>query len=121
MLLGQLEGGPKTRGQCECLEIALADTSNKHKEITFKETYCVQVASPSEMTGLTYDAATNYLAACNCNAVVQLFAIGTMVILRNIFSVMIGDYVPRAIAFGPLSGENRNILVFGLHNGEMCV
>jgi hypothetical protein len=91
------------------------------KEIMFEETYCAQVASPSEMTGLAYDAATNYLATCNRSAVVQLFAIDTMVILRNMFSVTIGDYVPRAIAFGPLSGENRNILVFGLHNGEMCV
>lgn len=87
----------------------------------FEETYCTQVASPSEMTGLAYDPATNYLATCNRSAVVQLFAIDTMVILRNMFSVTIGDYVPRAIAFGPLSGENRNILVFGLHNREMCV
>ena len=87
----------------------------------FEKTYCMQVASPSEMTGLAYDPATNYLATCNRSAVVQLFAIDTMVILPNMFSVTIGDYVPRAIAFGPLSGENRNILVFGLHNREMCV
>ena len=91
------------------------------KEITFEETYCAQVASPSEITGLTYDVATNYLAACNRSAVIQLYAIDPMMILRNIFSVTIGDYIPRSIAFGPLNGENRNILVFGLHNGEMCV
>lgn len=122
-LLGRLEGGQETRTWCECLKIALTNTSesNKHKEITFEETYCMQVASPSEMTGLAYDAATNYLVACNRSSVVQLFAIDTMVILRNIFSITIGDYIPRAIAFGPLSGENRNILVFGLHNGEMWV
>lgn len=99
---------------------SLVDNLNKHnlKEITFEETYCAQVASPSEITGLTYDVATNYLAACNRSAVIQLFEIDTMVILRNIFSVTIGDYIPRSIAFGR---ENRNILVFGLHNGEMCV
>lgn len=119
-----MEGGPKIRRR-EYLEIALADDFNKHnsnlKEITFEETYCAQIASPSEMTGLTYDAATNYLAACNRRGVVQLFAIDTMVKLCSVFSVTIGDYIPRAIAFGPLNGENRNILVFGLHNGEMCV
>jgi hypothetical protein len=53
--------------------------------------------------------------------VVQLFAIDTVITLRNLFSVTMDNYLPKSIAFGPMSGETRNVLVFGLHDGHMYV
>lgn len=91
------------------------------KAAAFEETYCVQVAQPSEITGLAYEAASNRLAVCNWSAVVQLFAIDEMVTLRNVVSVTIcaGECVPKSIAFGPINGEDRHLLVFGLHDGQV--
>jgi hypothetical protein len=85
----------------------------------FEEVNCVQVASPSEITGLAFEAGSNQLAVCNRNSVVQVFTMDGLMKLHVIFSVTIGDYLPKAIAFGPMSGGNREILTFGLYDGNM--
>lgn len=81
--------------------------------------HCVLVANPGEITGLAFDASSNHLAVCNCNSIIQVFGIEAMMNLRAIFSVTIGDYVPKAIAFGQMASEHRELLVFGLHDGQM--
>jgi hypothetical protein len=87
--------------------------------VAFEETYCTQLAHLSEIMGIAYEAASNCLAVCNQSAVVQLFVVDRMVILRNVVSVTIfaGDCIPKAIAFGPINGEDCHVLVFGLHDG----
>jgi hypothetical protein len=40
---------------------------------------------------------------------------------RVLFSVTIQDFVPKAIAFGHLRGNTRDVLTFGLYNGQMSV
>ena len=68
--------------------------------------HCVLMANPGEITGLAFDAASNHLAVCNRNSVVQVFAIKAMMKLRVIFSVTISDYVPKAIAYGQMAPEH---------------
>jgi hypothetical protein len=85
----------------------------------FEEVQCVQLASPSEITGLAFDAASNHLATCNRNSVIQLFTIDGLMQPRVVFSVTIADFLPKAIAFGHMSGDNKTVIAFGLHDGQM--
>lgn len=77
------------------------------------------MARPYEVTGLTFDTASNYLAACNCDGIVQLYALDSMMALRVIFSLTVDQDIPKAIAFGQMGGDSHDIMVFGLHNGKM--
>lgn len=77
------------------------------------------MARPSEVTGLAFDAASNNLAACNRGGVVQLYSLDSRMGLRVIFSLTINQEIPKAVAFGHIGGDRRDVLVFGLHNGKM--
>ena len=74
---------------------------------------------PSEITGLAFDATSNYLAACNRNGMVQLYVLDSMMTLRVLFSLTVDQEIPKAIAFGQMGGDNHDVMVFGLHNGKM--
>jgi hypothetical protein len=91
------------------------------KATAFEETYCMQIMNPSEITSLAYETASNRLAVCNWSGVIQVFAVDRMVMLQNMVSIMISDCVPKAIAFGAINGEDRHVLVFGLHDGQVYV
>jgi hypothetical protein len=77
------------------------------------------MARPSEITGLAFDTTSNYLAACNRDGIVQLYALDSMMALRVLFSLTVDQEIPKAIAFGQMGGDNRDVMVFGLHNGKM--
>jgi hypothetical protein len=77
------------------------------------------MARPSEITGLAFDPTSNYLAACNRDGIVQLYALDSMMALRVLFSVTVDQEIPKAIAFGQMGGNSRDVVVFGLHNGKM--
>jgi indole-3-glycerol phosphate synthase len=77
------------------------------------------MARPSEITGLAFDSTSNYLAACNREGIVQLYALDSMMGLRVLFSVTVDQEIPKAIAFGQVGENNRDVMVFGLHNGKM--
>ena len=79
------------------------------------------MAHASEVTGLAFDMASNYLAACNRGGIVQLYSLDSMMRLRVIFSFTINQDIPKAIAFGQIGGDQCNILVFGLYNGQVWV
>ncbi|KAG6912618.1 hypothetical protein DXG01_013419 [Tephrocybe rancida] len=83
----------------------------------FEEVFCAQMAVPSEITGLAFDAATNRLAVCNRNSAVQAFAVDTKMELHQIFSVIIDNHLPKAIAFHHAGSEHKDILTFGMHDG----
>ena len=87
--------------------------------IGFEEVKCVQVARPSEITGLAFDTVSSYLAACNREGVVQLYGLDTNMSLRVVFSLTINQEIPKAVAFGQIRGDMRDVIVFGLHNGKM--
>ena len=68
----------------------------------------------SEVTGLAFEPAADYLATCNQDGTVQLYSVNTLLALRNIFSLHVDkDMIPKAIAFQ----ENRNVVIFGLYSG----
>jgi hypothetical protein len=78
------------------------------------------MAHPSEVTGLAFDTTTGYLAAANREGIVQLYAIDGLMSMRNIFSTTLGGQdIPKAIAFGQTVGNNKDLLVFGLHHGTV--
>jgi hypothetical protein len=85
----------------------------------FEEVRCVLLANPGEVTALAFDAVSNRLAVCHRNAVIQIFAMDPTMTLRVIFSVVIDDYLPKAIAFGQGGGEEKDVMIFGLHDGQM--
>jgi hypothetical protein len=89
------------------------------QQASFEELHCVQVVNPGEITGLAFDAASNHLIMCNRNSVIQLFMIDGQMTPRVIFSVTVSDFLPKAIAFGQMSGDARDVLTFGLHDGQM--
>ena len=81
----------------------------------------MQLANPGEITGLAFDNTSSHLAACNRNSVIQLFAIDTQMKTHVIFSITIDNLTPKAIVFGHMSGNARDLLTFNLYNGQMSV
>lgn len=81
--------------------------------------YCAQVAIPGEITSIAFEAGSNRLAICNRNSVVQVFLTGAKMDLHHIFSVVISGHVPKAIAFGQMGSEYKDIVTFGLYDGLM--
>ncbi|KAG6839163.1 hypothetical protein C0991_005323, partial [Blastosporella zonata] len=88
-------------------------------ETAFKEVYCAQIAHASEVTGLAFDAATNHLAVCNRSGIVQLYGLDSTMTLRNEFSILVNEDIPKAIAFGHLGGDKHDILAFRMHSGKL--
>jgi hypothetical protein len=86
---------------------------------SFEELHCMLVARPGEISGLAFDPASNHLAICNRNSVIQLFIIDGLMTPRIKFSITIDDFVPKAIAFGLMCSDTRAILAFGLNDGQM--
>ncbi|KAF8233894.1 hypothetical protein L208DRAFT_1264379 [Tricholoma matsutake] len=81
----------------------------------FEEVCCMLLANLGEVTALAFDAVSNRLAVCHRNAVVQIFAMDLVMMLCVIFSVMINNYLLKAIAFGWAGGKAKDIMTFGLH------
>ena len=79
------------------------------------------MACASEVTGLAFDMASNYLAACNRRGIVQLYSLDSMMRLRVIFSFAINQDMPKAITFGQIGGDWHDILVFDLYNGQVWI
>lgn len=92
---------------------------SRHSQLQFEEFHVFKLSSPSEITGLAFDAASSRLAACNRNSAVHLFAIDGLMKPHVIFSVIIANFLPKAIAFGHADGDSTNLLIFGLHDGQM--
>ncbi|KAJ7073087.1 WD40-repeat-containing domain protein [Mycena amicta] len=71
----------------------------------FKEVGCRRLTDPAEISGLAFDATTNRLAVCNRNGVFQIY--------QTVF--------PRAVAFGAMHGNERELLAFGLYCGLIYI
>ncbi|KAJ7807083.1 hypothetical protein B0H14DRAFT_3483586 [Mycena olivaceomarginata] len=62
----------------------------------FEELSCVRIAAPAEITGLAFDSPSNRLA-----------------------HHVPDNFVPVAIAFGTMHGNERDVMVFGLYGGDI--
>ncbi|RDB18853.1 hypothetical protein Hypma_014539 [Hypsizygus marmoreus] len=97
------------------------ETRGSEDLASFQETYCVKIAKPTEVTGIAFEAGSNRLAIANRNSVVQLFLINSRMQLNHVFTVIINNHVPKAIAFRQTSGEHKDILTFGLYDGQIHI
>ncbi|KAJ6606239.1 WD40-repeat-containing domain protein [Mycena vulgaris] len=85
----------------------------------FEEISCVRVVKPAEITGLVFDAPSNRLAVCHRGGMVQVYALGSTMALQEVFTLELKNVAPRAIAFGQMYGNERDIMVFGLYGGDI--
>lgn len=87
----------------------------------FEEVFCGRLDMPGEITGLAFDTVSNRLAVCNRNGLVHVYALDGSMNLRSLYLRSIPKSSPKSIAFGAISGNERDILVFSLYSGRMCV
>ncbi|KAJ7120068.1 WD40-repeat-containing domain protein [Mycena epipterygia] len=85
----------------------------------FEEGHTLQMTDPAEVTGITFDAATNRLCVCHRNSVVQSYTMDRTATPQPVFSVSVKNFVPKAISFGEYRGNDRDVKVFGLYNGQI--
>ncbi|KAK6988743.1 hypothetical protein R3P38DRAFT_3331886 [Favolaschia claudopus] len=71
----------------------------------------------AEITGLAFDASSNRLAVCHRGGVIQLWTVADSMALKFVWSQEFKNYVPRAVAFSQLEGDERSVLVFPLYGG----
>ncbi|KAJ7256867.1 WD40-repeat-containing domain protein [Mycena haematopus] len=85
----------------------------------FEEISCVRVTNPAEITGLAFDAPSNRLAVCHRGGMVQVYLLGSTMSLQEVFTLELKNLAPRAIAFGQMYGNERDVMVFGLYGGDI--
>ncbi|KAK7059459.1 WD40-repeat-containing domain protein [Favolaschia claudopus] len=71
----------------------------------------------AEIAGLAFDASSNRLAVCHRGGVIQLWTVADSMALKFVWSQEFKNYVPRAVAFSQLEGDERSVLVFPLYGG----
>ncbi|KAK6984546.1 hypothetical protein R3P38DRAFT_3292294 [Favolaschia claudopus] len=80
-------------------------------KLVFEEVF---VAAPliksAEITGLAFDASSNRLAVCHRGGVIQLWTVENSVTLKYVWSQEFKNYVPRAVAFSQLDGDESHTL-----------
>ncbi|KAF7289796.1 hypothetical protein MIND_01353800 [Mycena indigotica] len=86
--------------------------------MTFTEMWARQLSEPMEITGLAFDAPTNRLGVCHRGGVLQVYTLSAAMVLHEVFSFKIQNCVPRAIGFGSMNGDQRELLLFGLYCGK---
>ncbi|KAJ6451725.1 WD40-repeat-containing domain protein, partial [Mycena vitilis] len=85
------------------------------QDVLFEELSCVRVVNPAEITGLAFDAPSNRLAVCHRGGLVQVHTLAGTMSLTEVFSLELTNVVPRAVAFGQIHGNDRDLMVFGLY------
>ncbi|KAJ7768723.1 hypothetical protein DFH07DRAFT_954616 [Mycena maculata] len=96
-----------------------APTGHQGRE-GFREIFCKRLAQPSEVTALAFDTTSNRLAVCNYNSSVQIYTLASSAKPCKTFAVNIANFIPKTVHFGAMRGNERELLVFGLHDGKMC-
>ncbi|KAJ7731457.1 WD40-repeat-containing domain protein [Mycena maculata] len=74
---------------------------------------------PSEVTALAFDTTSNRLAVCNYNSSVQIYTLASSAKPCKTFAVNIANFIPNTVHFGAMHGNERELLVFGLHDGKI--
>ncbi|KAJ7121074.1 hypothetical protein C8R44DRAFT_877385 [Mycena epipterygia] len=86
---------------------------------TFEEISCVCIANPAKITSLAFDAPFNRLAVCHRGGMVQVYTLANTMALQEVFTLELKNVAPRAIVFGQMFGNERDIMVFGLYGGDI--
>ncbi|KAJ7850512.1 WD40-repeat-containing domain protein, partial [Mycena olivaceomarginata] len=130
----QRPGGAGSRGATSCVlwvrrrdepDIVFYGTQNgylvawKHTNGSMEEMYTARLVNPAEVTGLDFDAASNRLVLCHRNTVIQAYTLDRSSGIQPLFSVTIDNFVLKAIAFGDYKNTDREIMVFGLDDGNI--
>ncbi|KAJ6476558.1 WD40-repeat-containing domain protein [Mycena vulgaris] len=101
-------------------EVLFYGTQNSYLGLAvFEEISCNRVVNPAEITGLSFDTPSNCLAVCHRGGTVQVYFVSKTMSLQIIFTLQLENVTPRAIAFGQIWGNERDIMVFGLYNGHI--
>ncbi|KAF8197686.1 WD40-repeat-containing domain protein [Mycena galopus ATCC 62051] len=85
----------------------------------FVETFCRRLANGSEIMALAFDAVSNRLAVSNYGSAVQVYALAASSEPRVIFAITIVDFIPKALVFGAMRGNERELLAFGHLDGKI--
>ncbi|KAJ7859852.1 WD40-repeat-containing domain protein [Mycena olivaceomarginata] len=85
----------------------------------FEEISCVRIVNPAEITGLAFDAPSNRLAVCHRGGMIQVFTLDSTMSLKEVFSLELKNVTPRAIAFGQMYFNDRDVMVFDLYRGDV--
>ncbi|KAJ7740784.1 WD40-repeat-containing domain protein, partial [Mycena olivaceomarginata] len=91
----------------------------KRTNSSMEEMYTARLVNPAEVTGLDFDAASNRLVLCHRNTVIQAYTLDRSSGIQPLFSVTIDNFVLKAIAFGDYKNTDREIMVFGLDDGNI--
>ncbi|KAK7000155.1 WD40 repeat-like protein [Favolaschia claudopus] len=86
---------------------------------SFEEIRVWRFAIRAEITALCFDAASNRLVVVNRASTLYSFALNRDLSLRRLSVCGIADVVPKAVAFGDMKDQERQILVFGLFDGQV--
>ncbi|KAF8162227.1 WD40-repeat-containing domain protein [Mycena galopus ATCC 62051] len=85
----------------------------------FEESVSFKPTNAAEITGLAFDAPSNRLALCHRNTLVQVHNMDHQLNPTAVFSVEIPDFLPISITFKPATGQYRDVIIFGLHDGRI--
>ncbi|KAJ7732819.1 WD40-repeat-containing domain protein, partial [Mycena olivaceomarginata] len=85
----------------------------------FEEISCVRIVNPAEITGLAFDAPSNRLAVCHQGGMIQVLRSTAPCSLKEVFSLELKNVTPRAIAFGQMYFNDRDVMVFDLYRGDV--
>ncbi|KAJ7176584.1 WD40-repeat-containing domain protein [Mycena filopes] len=86
--------------------------------LAFEEITSVRVVNPAEISGLAFDAPSGRLAVCHRGGVVQVHRVSNLTLVQ-VFSLELPNFVPRAIVFGQVTENERDVMVFGLYGGDI--
>ncbi|KAF4611959.1 hypothetical protein D9613_004307 [Agrocybe pediades] len=103
-------------GTASGMIVCWREVSGSNRTTAYEESYSARLANPSEITAIAFDSASNRLAVSNRNSVVSLLRVGPKLDLYPVFTVVLKDHIPKALAFSQ-SGEVRAIYTFGLYDG----
>ncbi|KAJ7845818.1 WD40-repeat-containing domain protein [Mycena olivaceomarginata] len=121
---------PETRGPSPALvwikreddlgEALFHGTQNGQLELAvFEEISCVRIVNPAEITSLAFDPPFNRLAVCHRGCMVQIYTLSGTMSLKEVFLLELQNVAPRAIVFGQMYFNDKDIMVFGLYGGDI--
>ncbi|KAJ7148999.1 WD40-repeat-containing domain protein [Mycena crocata] len=87
----------------------------------FTESSCVHMTNPSEVTGLAFDTLSSRLAVCNRKGIIQIYMLDADMRLHPLSSQPIPNSSPKAIAFGEMNGNERDLMVFSIYSGQIHI
>lgn len=85
----------------------------------FCELWVQELAFPSEITGIALDGPSERLAVANRLGLIQVWSFDASLRPGIVFSTRLSDIVPKAVAFTDHTNINRDVLVFGMFDGQV--